>query len=226
MTEENRNPQGTGAAEEGNTQTSTSSTDTTEGQGPKPGENESAKTESGSAVFGGESGKLFKTQEDAEKSYKESQKFIAKLQDDLKNKTQEPANVGVNKDLEREVQVLKNDLKMKDVFDDFATEYPDFKGKVRSQAREIIQTYVLAGKSIKMDEAYRQAKAVVGEVDDEDAEVNRSEKTRSAAGLSFDGGSTKQPRGKVYTPSQKDLQILEGLGLDDEAKKAVLQRVA
>lgn len=231
MTEENRNPEGTGAEGEGQeSQTPQTPKENQEGQDPKLGEGEQgAQGKENEAVFGGEEqpNTMFKSLEDAEKSYKESQKYIAKLQEEIKTKeaSQKADPQPADSNLMSEIKMLKAELKMNQVFDNFAEEHPDFKGSLRTEARKIIATHIKAGETIKMSEAYHIAKAKLGVSDEED--VNRGDATKAAAGLSFGSQGGRRPsRTKVYEPTSKEKEFLDGLGLSPEEQAKVLARAA
>jgi len=226
MPEETKTSTEAGGTEAGTTQTSTDQ-EIQAGQDPKLGE-EGGQTNSGQAVFGGEEAdSKFKTKEDAERSYKEQAKFVAKLQQQLKEKEQVEVTTPpkTSDGLEQEVAILKADLKMREVFDDFATEHPQFKGRVRSLARDVIETHIRASKTITMDHAYKMALAI--SEDTEEADLNRSVNQRAAAAVSMGGTrDAVSSRDKSYTPTQKEVQLLNELGLSPESQARVLEKVS
>lgn len=224
---------GTGSVEEGTPQTSTD----TKAQADvlaKPAEgaettNDSAKgNEAGKAVFsaGDEGSSTFKNKEDAEKSLKETQRYVDQLQHKVKElEATPPAPQVVPLQNGREVEVLKARLRMNEVFEDFATEHPDFKGNMRSVAREIIETSIEAGKSIKMVEAYHMAKGKLAGLGEVEAETQLEQEV-NAARIGASGSSVRYAKDDSYQPSEKDNEILSSLpSLGEEGRKNVLERM-
>jgi len=188
----------------------------------------------GETVFdGGENqpgSSQFKTVEDAEKSWKESQRYITELKKklELAEKAKEGSPVSEAKvPVNGEMEVLKARLQMNEVFDDYETEHPDFRGSMRTVAREIIETYVRAGKSIKMDEAYVMARSKLTARGDA-GEKTQSEQNLMAAGLpGGSGGGMRYSGEKPYQPSAKEAEILDSLpSLNKEAKERILKRMS
>jgi len=163
--EENRNPQGTGSEGDNNVET-LSPTNKIEESQDKPQGGVSASLEE--VVFGGQEQPKhqFASQEAAEKSYKESQRYADSLKKQLADKEQEVEVLrsgSVSPDttkLEQEIAAIRTEQSINKAFNLFRDEHPDFTGSLQDKARDVIDTYIKAKKSIKMKDAYEIAKAM------------------------------------------------------------------
>lgn len=191
--------------------------------------------DAGETVFSGEEKggqSQFQTIEAAEKSWKESQKYASQLEKELaeaRAAAQAPAQAVQAPPAptqNRELEALKAELRMNNVFDDYASKNPDFKGTIRTFARDIITTHIQAGKSIKLDDAVAMAKAKAGIYSDAE-QVKNAESQKAAAGFGGSRPGTPSYNGQnVYQPTTAEQKILNGLKLSPERKQKVLERMA
>jgi len=154
--------------------------------------------ETGDTVFGEPEKPVsqFKSVEDAEKSWRETQSYASKLQselDSVKQELSQAKNAGGNNSdvskLEAEIKSIKVNQTIHNAFNSFRDTHSDFTGGVQLATKEIIDTYIRAGKPIKLLDAYILAKAKLGLTGDEsDPSISQKKIQSASLGTAVSGG--------------------------------------